>query len=86
MEGWVVSSVGLVVADNGIGIPADELPCLWRDFFRASNARQSSVSGTGLGLAIVKAIAEAHGGTASVSSKGKGKGATFSISLPRRLV
>ncbi len=54
--------VVLEVADSGIGVPADELAHLGDRLFRASNARDSAIPGTGLGLAVTKAILEAHGG------------------------
>ncbi|MFH1169485.1 MAG: HAMP domain-containing sensor histidine kinase, partial [Chloroflexota bacterium] len=47
------------VIDTGIGIPAEELPRLFEDFFRASNV---AAKGTGLGLSIARRIIEAHGG------------------------
>ena len=46
------------VADEGIGIPADEVPHLFESFHRASNV--GAIPGTGLGLAIVKRIVTAH--------------------------
>jgi signal transduction histidine kinase len=77
----VDSSVEIKVADTGIGIPADELPRLWQEFFRARNAKQSGISGTGLGLSIVKQLVEQFGGTISAESV-EGKGSTFTIILP----
>ncbi len=71
------------VADNGIGIPAAELPQLFDRFVRASNARKAGLPGTGLGLSIVKAITELHGGSAEVRSA-VGHGTTFSVYLPVR--
>jgi len=49
----------VAVSDTGIGIPAEDLPKIFDDFFRASNV---NVKGTGLGLSIAKRIVEAHGG------------------------
>ena len=69
------------VADNGIGIPADELGHLFDRFVRASNARTAGLPGTGLGLAVVKAITELHGGSVEVRSA-IGHGTTFSVYLP----
>ena len=51
------------VSDTGIGIPAEQYPHLFSRFFRASNATEAGIKGTGLGLAVTKAIVEAHGGT-----------------------
>ncbi len=75
------ASAVVSVADTGIGIPEDELPRLWQEFFRASNARKSGIVGTGLGLSIVKRRVEAYGGMISVHSR-VGEGTTFSVSLP----
>jgi signal transduction histidine kinase len=74
-------SVHVAISDTGIGIPEDELPRLWQEFFRASNARKSGIVGTGLGLSIVKRRVEAYGGMISVTSR-VGEGTTFSVSLP----
>lgn len=55
------------VADQGIGIPADEIAHLFESFHRASNV--GAIQGTGLGLAIVKNAVEMHGGEIEVASK-----------------
>lgn len=70
----------LQVSDNGIGIPALDLPYIFDKFYRASNAAPE-MSGTGLGLAIVKSIVENHHGRVWVDST-VGKGTTFTIVLP----
>ncbi|MBI5544793.1 MAG: GAF domain-containing protein [Deltaproteobacteria bacterium] len=75
------SGVVVSVADTGIGIPEDELPNLWQDFFRARNARLSEVVGTGLGLSIVKRIVTGYGGLISIQSK-LAEGTTISVALP----
>jgi hypothetical protein len=69
------------VADQGIGIPPDEMDRLFQRFVRASNARTSGRPGTGLGLSVVKAIVELHGGQVTVESALE-QGTTFSIFLP----
>ncbi len=68
------------IADTGIGIPAGDLPNLWEEFYRASNARSSDIRGTGLGLSIVKRLVETFGGTVRVHSV-EGRGTTFTVSL-----
>ena len=72
--------ITLVVSDTGIGIPADDLPNLFRPFFRSSNADRTS-PGTGLGLVIVRAIVDAHHGSIDVRSV-PGDGTTFTVRLP----
>ncbi|UCF05308.1 MAG: FHA domain-containing protein [bacterium] len=73
--------VRIDITDTGIGIPADELPNVFDEFFRATNARKIEGDGTGLGLSIVKQIVERHGGTISVQSE-EGQGTTFTVTLP----
>ncbi len=75
--------VRIEVRDSGVGIPAAELPHVFRKFFQAGNQEATSVAGTGLGLAIVRGIVEAHGGSVHVSSE-VGVGTTFTILLPQR--
>jgi two-component system sensor histidine kinase VicK len=50
------------VMDTGIGIPSEDIPRLFEDFFRASNVENMDNKGTGLGLSISRRIIEAHGG------------------------
>ena len=69
----------LRVADDGIGIPEDDLPRVFERFYKGSNARASA--GFGLGLSIVKEVAAAHGGTAEVHSDDGGTLATLKLPL-----
>jgi len=69
------------VADNGVGIPSDELPKIFDKFYRVKHSQTRQVTGTGLGLSIVKGIVEAHRGTIEVDSE-LGRGTTFRILLP----
>ena len=71
----------LVVADDGIGVPEEEIGELFTKFYRASNAQSHQTQGTGLGLYIVKQSVEQLGGTISVES-GEDKGAKFTASIP----
>jgi len=71
----------ITVADTGIGIPAEDLPKLWSEFFRASNVRAAGISGTGLGLAIARQLIDRFGGSVSVHSV-EGQGTTFTVRLP----
>jgi PAS domain S-box-containing protein len=67
------------VADQGIGIPPEELGHLFESFHRASNVGE--IQGTGLGLAIVKNAVDMHGGSISVDSR-LGAGTAFTVRLP----
>jgi PAS domain S-box-containing protein len=74
-------TVTLEVADEGPGIPPDELSRVFERFYRADTARVAG-SGTGLGLAIAREIVEAHGSRIDVSSTA-GVGTVFGFTLPR---
>jgi len=69
------------VQDTGIGIPLEDQEKLFTEFFRAENAKQAGVPGTGLGLVVVKRIIEGLGGKITVKSK-PGFGATFQFKIP----
>jgi len=77
------TEVMLTIEDNGIGIPADDLPHIWDRFYRVQNKRNNNMQekGTGLGLVIVKKLVQLQGGKIDVVSQ-LGKGTTFSISFP----
>ncbi|MBL8730090.1 MAG: hypothetical protein JNM25_16820 [Planctomycetes bacterium] len=67
------------VRDNGIGIPEQDRPRLFRRFERGSNT--GGISGTGLGLHIVKELVQGHGGRVSFEST-VGSGTTFVLHMP----
>lgn len=75
--------IRLEVTDTGIGIPEQDFPHLFSEFYRAENAKDFSETGTGLGLVIVKEILDQLKGTISVSSR-IGQGSTFVCHLPAR--
>lgn len=70
--------VAIAISDNGIGIPADELPKIFDLFYSTRKG------GTGLGLAIVDRIAKAHGGSVRIDSRtdGENPGTTVTVLLP----
>ena len=71
----------LSVADNGLGIPAEELDRIFDRFYRVKDEKTRYITGTGLGLPIVKSIVEAHHGSIKVESE-PDKGSTFYVYLP----
>lgn len=72
------------IADNGSGIPEEDLPFVFERFYKAdkSRTRNKKKKGTGLGLAIAKNIIDAHQGTIRVKSKLQ-QGTTFTFAIPQ---
>lgn len=74
-------TIELKVADNGIGIPAEEQSFIFNQFFRARNAATSVPEGSGLGLYMIKMIVENWGGTIKFESS-EGKDTIFYVTIP----
>ncbi|WP_148469028.1 ATP-binding protein [uncultured Alistipes sp.] len=72
--------VRLIVADDGIGIPASDRPYVFQRFFQSSLTRGSH-AGTGMGLYLVRKYVALHGGTVELTSK-EGSGTTAIVELP----
>jgi len=70
------------ISDSGIGIPNEELPKVFDEFYRASNVPKDIKTGSGLGLSIVKQIVEEHNGKIWVSSE-LGIWTKFTFILPK---
>jgi heavy metal sensor kinase len=75
------TDIRIVVADTGIGIPAESLDKIFERFYRVDKSRSRAEGGFGLGLSIVKWITEAHDGRIEVVSK-PGEGSVFTVLLP----
>jgi len=69
------------VADQGVGIPKENIKNIFDRFYRVDKARTRKLGGTGLGLAIAKEMVNAHGGAIWATSE-EGKGTKISFSLP----
>lgn len=73
---WVIT-----VKDSGIGIPAAELKKIFRTQYRASNAINAKVTGSGIGLLMVKKLVKLHKGKLQLNSK-EGTGTTVQLTFP----
>lgn len=76
-QDWAVT-----VRDTGSGIAPDEQDKVFDKFYRASNAKNSDLVGSGLGLALAAEIARLHGGEITLESE-LGVGSTFTVRIPR---
>ena len=74
--------VQLTVHDTGTGIPARDLPHLFKRFYRVEGARGRSFEGTGIGLALVQELVHLHGGAIEASSVER-EGSRFTVTLPK---
>ena len=74
-------AVDITVADDGPGIAADDLPHIFKHFYRSERSVTRVQPGTGLGLALAHDMVEQHGGWLTVESR-EGEGATFTVRLP----
>lgn len=73
--------VRIVVQDEGIGIPKEAQPNLFKRFYRAQSAVERGIAGTGLGLYMVKEAIQKHQGTIEMESA-EGEGTSFTVRLP----
>ena len=76
------NTVRLVVADTGLGIPAEDLPRIFDRFHRVEREGAHSIEGSGIGLALVTDLLTALNGRIDVDSD-VGRGSTFTVQVPR---
>ena len=74
--------VSITVADDGMGIPAEEQSRVWTKFYRSNTCRDRMLPGIGLGLSFVDMIVRAHGGRKKLTSE-VGKGTRITIVIPQ---
>ncbi|WP_282007002.1 sensor histidine kinase [Propioniciclava sinopodophylli] len=77
-------SVRVGVRDEGVGVPAEDLPYIFDRFHRSGSLRRDQGVDAAGRLADARTIAAAHGGTLSASSAGVGHGTEFVMTLPTR--
>lgn len=73
--------VKIMIKDEGIGIPEEDLGDIFKRFYRVDRARSRAMGGSGLGLAISREVVEQHGGKIWAESVER-QGTTFNITLP----
>ncbi len=71
----------IAIADEGIGVTAEDLPRLGAPFARGTG-KAASFAGMGIGLHVAKALADAHGGSLTLESPGEDRGTTVRVRLP----
>lgn len=76
------TEVVVSIKDDGIGIEANMLPCVFEMFTQAQSNGDRLKEGLGIGLAIAKTLVEMHGGSVTVHSQGLGMGSEFIVRLP----
>jgi signal transduction histidine kinase len=82
MSGVEEGMIKITIADNGAGIPREQLPYIFERFRQGQAAKLQPHEGLGLGLSIVHDLVTMHGGTVTAESNGLGKGSNFVVSLP----
>jgi PAS domain S-box-containing protein len=75
-------AVVVTVSDNGIGIPAGQLPRIFDMFAQVDLSLHRARGGLGIGLSLVKRLVEMHGGSVEAQSAGEGRGSAFTVRLP----
>jgi PAS domain S-box-containing protein len=76
------SDVVVSVKDDGIGIPADQLPRIFDMFSQVARSLERSQGGLGIGLSLVRRLVEMHDGRIEAHSEGVGRGSEFIVRLP----
>ncbi len=77
------NEVLLTVKDTGVGIPPEDLPHIFKHFYRARQPGTEGIAGSGLGLSLVQGVIQEHRGRVWVESEGiPGKGSLFGFALP----
>ncbi len=75
--------VWVEIKDNGLGIPADELENVFKEFYQVEDHMRRRHGGMGLGLAIARGLVELHNGRIWAESEGENRGTVIKVVLPR---
>ncbi|MCX6273513.1 MAG: response regulator [Bacteroidetes bacterium] len=76
--------ITIIVADTGIGIPAEDHEIIFQDFVRVKSPETRNISGSGLGLSIVRQLVGLYHGTIDLKST-PGEGSIFTVTFPKNL-
>jgi PAS domain S-box-containing protein len=76
----------IIISDTGQGISQEFLPQIFERFKQADPSTTRRHGGLGIGLSLARDLVELHGGAISAESSGEGEGATFTVTLPLRMV
>jgi signal transduction histidine kinase len=82
-DSGMIEVIRVHFADEGVGIPDDELSYIFDKFFQSTRTK-TGAGGKGLGLAICKEIMHSHKGKIGAEHNPKGKGSVFILELPRK--
>ena len=74
-------AIKIRVVDRGLGIDPDDLPHVFKPFYRGRRAVGAEVRGSGVGLSVVRYVIDAHRGTIAIDSR-PGEGTTVTVVLP----
>ena len=77
-----ISTIEIIVDDDGPGVPANERERVLRPFYRLDKSRKISDGSVGLGLSIVQDIVNSHGGTIKLNDNPKGRGLRIILTFP----
>lgn len=76
------NNIKLIVKDDGIGIPEDEMEYIFNRYYRVRDAKNKKSKGTGIGLSLTKELVELHSGEIELQSK-ENEGSTFVVNLKK---
>jgi two-component system, sensor histidine kinase len=77
----LAQTLAIIVSDTGPGVPAEQIPLIFKEFTQLDTSRSRRYEGAGMGLAIVRGLVDLFGGTIETDSR-VGEGTTFTVTIP----
>ncbi|HKT98742.1 MAG TPA: ATP-binding protein [Paraburkholderia sp.] len=77
----LAQTLAIIVSDTGPGVPAAQIPLIFKEFTQLDTSRSRRYEGAGMGLAIVRGLVDLFGGTIETDSR-VGRGTTFTVTIP----